>query len=384
MSSFSHIAILGRQPELGLVELESLLGPAGLVPFGTSAALLTQAVDINRLGGTVKVAEVALRFSEQSLEEVLARPDIADLLANRAGLGKFVFGLSVYGKRVPAAQLRGAGTRLKRELKPRVGSARFVAPTGSASELTAAQLKFNQVLDRGCELVIVYAGSSVVVATTVGVQDIDWYAERDYGRPVRSAKVGMLPPKLAQVLVNTTSGVHVTDPFCGTGVVLQEALLAGRTATGSDLADEMVTACRANLEWLGTKAPAPLPHWSVARADARTVAIQPGTVVVSEGYLGKHLEHSPAEAELTALRAELKDLYTAVITNFASQQKSGAEAAICAPAWRIRGKWHYLEIVDEVARLGYTLKRFKHVRTPLLYARGDQIVGRQLLLLRKN
>src|SRR5580704_12356473 len=126
MSSFSHIAILGRQPELGLVELESLLGADGLSPFGDAAALLTRAVDINHLGGSVKVAEVALQLNEQPVDDLLARQDVTELLVNRAGTGKFVFGVSIYGKRLMPAQLRAAGTRVKRDLKPRVGSARFV------------------------------------------------------------------------------------------------------------------------------------------------------------------------------------------------------------------------------------------------------------------
>ena len=58
----------------------------------------------------------------------------------------------------------------------------------------------------------------------VGVQDIDAYSKRDQTRPARDAKVGMLPPKLAQILINLCGplkpGSVVLDPFCGTGVVL--------------------------------------------------------------------------------------------------------------------------------------------------------------------
>jgi len=49
----------------------------------------------------------------------------------------------------------------------------------------------------------------------------------------------MLPPKLAQILVNSVQAQTVYDPFCGTGVIPQEALLLGRTASGSDLSDEI-------------------------------------------------------------------------------------------------------------------------------------------------
>jgi hypothetical protein len=38
------------------------------------------------------------------------------------------------------------------------------------------------------------------------VQDIDAYAERDFERPMRDAFVGMLPPKLAQIMLNLAVG----------------------------------------------------------------------------------------------------------------------------------------------------------------------------------
>jgi hypothetical protein len=76
-------------------------------------------------------------------------------------------------------------------------------------------------------------------------------------------------------------------------------------------------------------------------------------------------------------------LYRDSLANFARQLPSGGEVSVCVPAWRVGKHWSYLGLVDELPKLGYTLKGFKHVPTPLLYAREDQVVGRQLLLLRK-
>jgi tRNA (guanine10-N2)-dimethyltransferase len=137
---------------------------------------------------------------------------------------------------------------LKKSLRER-GSVRLITPK-EGTAVTAAQLSANHVLRSGFELLVVIDGKRMILALTIGVQDIDWYNRRDYGRPARSAKVGMLPPKLAQVMVNTTKASTVYDPFCGTGVVLQEALLMGRLAVGSDLSPEMVEASRRNLDWL--------------------------------------------------------------------------------------------------------------------------------------
>jgi len=250
--------------------------------------------------------------------------------------------------------------------------------------LSAAELRHNRVVEDGFELLVVVVGSEMVVARTTGVQDIDWYSKRDYDRPARSAKVGMLPPKLAQVLVNTTvSSSAVVDPFCGTGVVLQEARLLGRVADGSDLAGEMVEATRTNMLWLDRQVDGPLPDFRVELVDAKAVRLPEGCAVVSEGYLGPNLTHSPTLRALEPIRQDLLALYRDCLQNWAKQLASGAEVSLCVPAWRVDRTWRYLGLVDELAGLGYTLKSFRDVRVPLLYAREDQVVGRQLLLLRK-
>jgi tRNA G10 N-methylase Trm11 len=378
MSSLKYIAILGRQPELGLMELESVLGAGGVAPFGRTAAFMSEAVHIDRLGGAVKVAEVLHAGTVTDLRQLPL-----DIKALRPNGGKTTFALSVYGTRDTPKTVLAAGLELKKKLRALgEGTVRLVK-AGKGTAVSSAELYHNKVLDEGFELLVIASGKEMVIARTLGVQDIEWYSRRDYDRPARSAKVGMLPPKLAQILVNSTHSEAVYDPFCGTGVVLQEALLLGRSAAGSDLSEEMVVASETNLPWLKDQVEAPLPDWQVKLADARQVKLPIGSAVVSEGYLGPNLSEPPKLAAIPAMRQELRDLYTKSLANFASQLPSGGEVSICVPAWHVGKDWHYLGIIDELPRLGYTLRSFEHVRTPLLYAREDQVVGRQLLLLRK-
>jgi len=377
MSSLNYIAILGRQPELGLVELESLVGAKGVQIFGRQAALVGAELDVDRLGGVLKFAQVLYRGPVTPLRDLPV--DVASLPVNES---KTSFGISAYGLRDTPKMLAAAGLELKKQLKVR-GSVRLVLPARGLA-LSAAELRHNAVVRDGFELVVVVANGEMVVAKTLGVQDIDWYSKRDYDRPARSAKVGMLPPKLAQVLVNTTSASKVVDPFCGTGVVLQEARLLGREAAGSDLSGEMVDATRTNMVWLDSQVSRALPAWAANLADARAVVLEPDVSIVSEGYLGPNLSHSPALPALGTIKSELLALYRDCFRNWAKQLPAGAQISICVPAWRVGKVWHYLGLVDELASLGYTLKSFRAAQTPLLYARDDQVVGRQLLLLRKN
>ena len=146
----------------------------------------------------------------------------------------------------------------------------------------------------------------------------------------------------------------------------------------------MVEATRTNLEWLAGQH-ADLPKWEVKQADAQTVKLPGGPLaIVSEGYLGPNLKSVPLLDDLPGLITPLLDLYRKTLTNLAGQLPSGAELAICAPAWRQQDGWKVLPIIDEVSVLGYTIKDFETVpRGPIVYGRDGQAVGRALILLTK-
>ncbi len=377
MQSYNNVAILGRQPELGLIELESVLGRGQVAAFGQHA-VTTSLLEIDRLGGTIKQGRIIARLPKQRLDRLA----VETALLPRPN-GKLTFAISSYGLSLAPRELEAFGLSLKKVLKA-TSPVRLVLPKPGSNELTAAQLKFNGLPGAGFELLLVSDGHEIVVALTEAIQDIDAYSARDHERPARSAKVGMLPPKLAQILINTTSAETVYDPFCGTGVVLQEALLMGRRAVGSDLETEMVEATRTNLEWLASRSDK-LPLWDVSRADAREVRL-PGEplAIVSEGYLGPNLSGEVHRDNLREIIDPLLNLYRKTLANLASQLPSGAELALCAPAWHQKDVWRVLPIIDEIGDLGYTVKDFETVpHGPIVYGRPGQAVGRALILLKK-
>lgn len=372
-----YIAILGRQPELGLVELESIVGSDDLQAWGNQAALITQELDLGRLGGAQKLGRVLYRGPQRDLNET---PISLDDLPTKTG--KTTFGISMYGVQASQKFVIATGLTLKKRLKSK-GSIRFVAPQ-TGTHLTAAQVKFNGLLRNGFELLVVVNKNQMVVGITEQFQDIDWYATRDYQRPTRSAKIGMLPPKLAQIMVNTTTAPLVYDPFCGTGVVLQESLLLGRSAAGSDLNPDMVSASQDNLAWLDTQR-LNLSSWEVREADARKVTLPSEPLaIVSEGYLGEHLSTKPDQKTYKRLDSELTALWGDTLKHLHGQLEAGSEVTITVPVWHTTSGWRALQIIDLLPDLGYTLRSFAHVDSRnLIYRRPNQIVGRQLLILRK-
>lgn len=374
--SFPYLAVLGRQPELGLAELECRLGSEAVMPFGRQA-LLSTAPELTQLGGTVKVARIIYRGKATDLLQApldtnsLPWPDT----------GKTNIGLSFYGVKITSRLVTATGLELKKRWRAR-GSLRLVTPREGTS-LSAAQLLHNGLPGKGFELVVAINRQDMVVAVTEQVQDIEAYAARDFARPARSAKVGMLPPKLAQILLNTTAG-PIADPFCGTGVVLQEALLMGRPAAGTDLDPEMVEATRTNLNWLAEHHGS-LPAWSVAQADAKRWLPDPGQAIVTEGYLGPNFSRLPRPSEIESISAELTAFYRQVLQHWAAAMPGGSQLAMCLPSWRTAKGWADLGIIDELPDLGYTFKGLTHADAlSLRYARPDQVVGRRILLLTRE
>jgi tRNA G37 N-methylase Trm5 len=128
---------------------------------------------------------------------------------------------------------------------------------------------------------------------------------------VRDTRVGLLPPKLAQVLLTfgawlTRNGAkavpaHMTvfDPFCGTGVIPIECVLRRWNVLASDAAPKAITGTTKNLEWARKRFGVPKKEvtMTVFKHDARKpfpVAEKPGkgqyrlpNVVVTETSLGK-------------------------------------------------------------------------------------------------
>jgi tRNA (guanine10-N2)-dimethyltransferase len=321
-------------------------------------------------------------------------------LASQMPEGKIQLGLSVYGIRTTTQQLLATGLTLKKSLKKGGHSVRLIP--NQELELGSASVLHNHLTGpTGCEILIVRSGSSVIIAQTTSVQDIDSYTWRDRGRPKRDAKVGMLPPKLAQIIINlarpTTGGV-ILDPFCGTGVLLQEALLMGYGVYGSDLEPRMIDYSRENIAWLKSHEP-----WLARNIDTPNshnnhdstpvyLEVQDATkfqnnnsfsAVACETYLGRPFTDLPSPDILHQTIADCNLIISKFLRAIQPQLPPGARLCLAVPAWQVRpGTFKHLPLLDSLAELGYNRISFEHVRDEsLVYHRADQIVARELLVV---
>ena len=397
-----YLAILGRQPKISLAELESLFSDVEF--FGGNLALFSsdKKPEIARLGGTVKLA----RPLTISPEKYLLDLDFD---------GKFVIGVSDYSKNASERKSQMLALKIKRVLKKEGRSVRVLE--NKAADLSTATVFHNQLGEKPGHFELIKYNNTWYVG--IGVQNINAYRDRDQNRPARDAKNGMLPPKLAQILINLCGplkpGATVLDPFCGTGVVLQEAILMGYRGYGTDISERIVGFAQKNLEWLVSESQNTSSR-SLARScpslrdslrkDAPVVARcsleecfalsvadatsftweQPIDAVAFEGYLGPPMSQPPVEIKLKTVMSEIKPLYHNVLKNLSGQLKSGAPVVMAVPAWlRSDGRYQRLNLLDEIEELGYNVIKYNNLsQEDLLYFRDGQIVAREIIVLRKK
>ena len=392
-----YISILGRQPALSIAELERVYTNVTWASETTALIDTEELIDIQRLGGSQKIGKVVAMLPVGDWRKASLKIVQHYSKAWETYEGKITLGISAYEFDVDTRDIQKTGIILKGKLKTTTASLRLI-PNQEAI-LSTATSHHNKLglSDNKVELIVVRGQKNIIIAESIGAQNITALAARDQGRPKRDAFVGMLPPKLAQIMINLAGPLtadptsdlaqpRVLDPFCGTGVILQEASLLGYGVYGTDLSEKMIRFSRDNLNWLEEQYHS-TGHWYLHEGDAMdTKWQQPIAAVVAESYLGQPFSAPPSSAKLTEVRGNCNHIISAFLKNLALQIASGTPVVVAIPAWKDSyGMFTHLPLVSKLESLGYSQAQFQTVNTEqLLYYRPDQVVAREILVLIKN
>ena len=399
------IAILGRQPSIGIAELESVFGGEKIRVLGDYACIIeTEKINVSHFGSILKTGRVVFEVNSTDWHDVskkitqIFERDFADFS------GKITLGISSYGLKIRANEISKTGTIIKHKLKNHGVSVRII-PSKTAALSTA--ISHNNKLglsEKKIEILAVRGGKKTIVALSEGAQNITSYAKRDQNRPKRDTFVGMLPPKLAQTMLNLGAGENqpqiqalfggknfeipeiILDPFCGTGTVLQEALLKGFEVNGTDLSEKMIEFSKENSEWFLREFK---PHGEIGKiyqadaTDEKWSFAKNLSTVVCETYLGQPFSAPPSPKKLEEVREICNRIISNFLKNLATQIPDGTQICIAVPAWKTQnGDFSHLPLVDFLNELGYNRREFMRVKPQdLIYYREDQVVARELLVL---
>lgn len=410
------------------IEYEIVSASSEILMVKMPRSIKNEQAFLNGLGGIVKIIEV---FGSEDKVSALEKTITADKLMEHYGnmktgseevpSVKLYFGLSVYficgaelqRKQKLAKQMQSYMFGMKEVLRERNIKCRIVTPPPNKFVLDAPNVEKNNLIKKGGEIVVMVDKEKTYWGKTLAIQDFRSYGIRDFGRPARSMKVGMMPPKLAQIMINLAQvpkDGKILDPFCGTGVVLQEALLMDYNAIGTDFDHETIALARKNIEWLAemvkntpAKKPIAKEMCSLYRADARerNKTIQANTIsaIVTEGTLGpRYGRILPSDKQIIDNFKNLEKLYLNVFAQFKEILKKDGRIVISFPIYIVKGtRYEFIPFLDKIAQLGYNIKspiKADELKgNPLftlskngtiVYSRPDQNVGREIVIFTKK
>lgn len=451
MSSPTSVFFLGSHPALSAAELAAYADRSGcrarwdlsrlpVILLGEGDFLAP--TDMQRaLGGTTMIGTLRATLDHWPTPEDILRevPEVAELRQGKRLIGLSALALNPNGTRGPGLSSPGDASRvagrassdrtrqireLAMSLKRTIGmkGTRVVFPGAKRSDLSTAQLFHNRLPRDGTALFFLVAPKRVDLVTVDAIQDIEAYARRDRGRPHADPGTGMLPPKVAQMLINLSLGPPASatrpsssrseatagrpggtiyDPFCGVGTIPMEALLMGLTVAASDASPKQVERTRENLGWLSRvfQDSGLMAQNSKVFVHDIAKALPPvdrGSIdaIATEGWLGPPLRHSPSPKEINRIAAEVLGLLLALLQHALPLLRPGGCLVLTVPAFRVGKRLLHFPIEDIRVRgwareslvsdawMSHPLFR-EAARGTLLYGRPDAIVLREIVRFRK-
>ncbi len=410
--------ILGRKHLLSTAELLHVLNPKDHIVDITHEALIVDLHEplkepqesLNRLGGTIKIAKI---FSELSLSQSDFASPISEhlirLFSDRDT--KLSYGLSMYNfSHGYDRQIKNALMKIKKSLKSEEIKSRFI--NKNFKNVKNAAIAGEKLLEDGIDLNIINGTHNTYIAETVALQDFESYSHRDYDRPARDAKLGMLPPKLAQMMINLAgftklsdqpqSASTLYDPFCGMGTVLTEALLLKFHVVGSDINSEVLEGASQNIDWHiqefsdinPSQLAQPLFPKDATTLESKDLPQLPDCIV-TESYLGPPQKHLPDPKIMKKNFQHIQETLIRFFRNAHPLIKPHTPIIISFAAYRDKNRIHTMDqLPEQIKNLGYKIEPLiskdiaaRHnlkSEQSLLYDRPDQIVGRQIWKFVRN
>jgi len=262
-------------------------------------------------------------------------------------------------------------------------------------------LKKNDLLSRGADIVVENYKDKLLLGYTISCQDFEKYSFYDYSKPKRTIKKGMLPLKLAKIMINfglngknNFKNLNLIDPFCGSGTILITALLLGlRNIYGSDKDDQAILNTKTNLNWVMENRQIKLNKGKILRSDVRNISQKMNkkfNLIVTEPFLGP-LKIKDINFQIK----KISQLYIDAFAEFKKIIKNKARIVMIFPVFKKDNKKHFLPILNTLKKMGWQqdinlanfkgpYKNYLSKRNTLMYYRPGQRVLREILIFSYN
>ncbi|MFW5847142.1 MAG: TRM11 family SAM-dependent methyltransferase [Nanoarchaeota archaeon] len=376
-----YLFILGRNPHLSLEEVKSYFKRTSRQVLKTELAshcLYIEVSDeikekeINNFGGVISIAEVLTSGNISEIKNNLEKISIYSgkkdkmnyVLWNFADEENYFEILSYLKSRFKLEKLKATHKPLSEKMLLQSGE-------------TVRVFSSNKLID---EEFCLFKNSRNFFYFGKVFQKIDYKSleERDMNKPVRRSELS-ISPRLGKILINLSEvkkGDKLLDPFCGIGVILQEALLQDIRVLGIDLDKKAIQGAINNLEWqkFSNK------NYELLNKDSRNFKLNSKQrnnlkAIATEPSLGKILKKLPTKKEAEENISYFENLIINVINNF----KNNIQGKIVFTCPIIKTAHKRISVDFSKISLNTGLKIKKGF--PISEYRKNQIVGREICVL---
>ncbi len=391
-----YFFVLGTNTALSIAELNSVidLSQANLIAPDFLICEINEIEAENlmkRLGGTIKIGRVLKDLPANNhkllLEDIIRFAE--EKQAKGAG-GKFNFGFSSYGQ--GQFNKKDFGLRLKKNFSDKKISSRFVV--SQEKTLSSVVVATNKMIKKGMEIILADFNGQTIISETLAVQPFRDLSRRDYGRPARDDLSGMIPPKLAQIMINLAeikdSADLVIDPFCGSGTILGELMLAGhKNIFGSDISVKAIDDTKTNISWMKELYSIKDVKMKFLVKNVLDLSLfiknESVSAIITEPYLGPQR----GLINFEVIIKELEYLYSGAIKGFYKALNPGGRVVMVWPLFYgqrpISPAYEGFEMLNMIPdNLSNSPFIKKSSRGTIVYGRPGQKVFREIIVLEKK
>lgn len=362
-----YLFILGRNPELSMAEIFSYLekeeisyditGESENMILIESPELNTKKA-INSLGGAIAIGKVLVSGSKEEIIRYIKKNPIYYGSSN-----KFSYSVIDFEENI---EIRDA---IKQNFK---------------QESLKVNLKNPELAPEKLKSLINYFIFQDNFGIIGEVYDTEEAEKKDMNKPVRRNQLA-ISPRLARILVNLAQvkeNETLVDPFCGIGVLLQEALLQGINVIGIDINRHAIEGANRNLEWL-KKNYKFKANWKTLNQDSGRASLQRVDGIACEPNLGILLKKAPRKDEAIEMQKKFQDMISFILNNLKKYLKQEGKIAFTAPLIQAGGNRISCNVSKILEKTGLKLSQIENIGFPITEEKKGQIVSREIYVLEK-
>lgn len=369
-----YLFILGRNQELSTAEIEEFLKKENnpiekktLIDNGLLVTVKNPILysTIDKLGGTISIGEVLKSAKDNLIFQELEKIMIYKGEENKLTYAVWDFS-DIYDECLDYLKSRFKSEKIKTSFKGLTGT---IQSQEGEKELRPSSKLIQE------EYFIFQEDENQHFGKITQKCNYESIEKRDMEKPIRRESLA-IAPRLAKILINLANlkkEEKIFDPFCGVGVMLQEAMLQEMTAVGCDIDKKAIEGAKKNLKWFNFNE----EYYTLINFDSKKVNLPEFDAIATEPDLGDVLKKIPTKEKAEKTLKNFEKLMVQVINNSKKQNKG--RVVFTSPYIRIGKKRLSCNIENICAKTGY-----KEARESIPEYRGNQIVGRMIYILEKS